>query len=137
MKNDITMENFRSDIKRYFYRLGKIFFIVGIVLGIIVGLAVGVSEKNLFFGILAMLATAGTFILNSAIFYAIFEVLTAFERINTNISNIGYYISGSQPNEPNILSNANILSNGGWTCSKCGAVNPGYVGTCKCGSSKP
>lgn len=131
MKNAITMEKFRSDVKRYFYRLGKIFFIVGIVLGIIVGLAVGVTEKNIFIGILAMLATAGTFILDSAFCYAIYEMLTAFEIINSNIASIGYYISDSEPYE------SNLLSKGGWTCSKCGAVNPGYVGTCKCGSSKP
>ena len=29
-----------------------------------------------------------------------------------------------------------LLTNGGWRCSKCGAVNAGYVGTCGCGTTK-
>ena len=29
-----------------------------------------------------------------------------------------------------------MLNSDGWKCSKCGRVNPGYTGTCGCGTSK-
>ena len=29
-----------------------------------------------------------------------------------------------------------MLANGGWKCSQCGRVNPGYIGSCGCGMSK-
>lgn len=29
-----------------------------------------------------------------------------------------------------------IAAGGGWICSRCGAENPGYTGTCGCGMSK-
>ena len=30
-----------------------------------------------------------------------------------------------------------MLQSGGWSCVRCGRVNPSYTGTCGCGASKP
>lgn len=159
------MRRFDSKVREYFYILGLVTIVIGVIAALIVAFNVGKVTVDSFYSsrhsrnwgltIGAFFVVLGPSVFSGALLIAVSEVLEGLEVISHNTANLGIDLNGNPTtgsytstgfNSAEALNKLSAVADGksyqsvsagSWVCPDCGKTNRSFDQTCSsCGAER-